>query len=145
LTSITPDLSRVLKHELTHSFVQQKTHGRAPTWLQEGLAQWMEGRRSDLNAVGLLRVYDAKQALPLARLEGSWMQFPGDKGTYAYAWSLAHVEMILRQNGMGDIEQLLDRIAAGESVESALRNVVHSDYEELGQSTAEYLRKSYAH
>jgi tetratricopeptide (TPR) repeat protein len=26
LTSLTPDLSRVLKHELTHSFIQQKTH-----------------------------------------------------------------------------------------------------------------------
>src|SRR5580704_15055595 len=33
LTSLTPELSRILKHELTHSFVQQKTHGRAPVWL----------------------------------------------------------------------------------------------------------------
>ena len=36
LTSLTPDLSRILKHELTHSFVQQKTHSRAPIWLHEG-------------------------------------------------------------------------------------------------------------
>ena len=46
LTSLTPDLSRILKHELTHSFVQQKTHRLAPTWVQEGLAQWVEGQRS---------------------------------------------------------------------------------------------------
>ena len=38
-------LSRILKHELTHSFLYQKTQGRCPTWLQEGVAQWMEGRR----------------------------------------------------------------------------------------------------
>jgi len=143
LTSMTPDLSRVLKHELTHSFVQQKTHGRAPTWLQEGLAQWMEGKRSDLNAVGLLRIYDAKQALSLGQLEGSWMQFSSGKGTYAYAWSLAQVETIVQQNGVGDIEQLLERIATGESAESALRNAWHSDYEELEQLTANYLRKNY--
>src|SRR5262249_17692486 len=31
LSSVTPQLSRVLKHELTHSFIQQKTRGRAPT------------------------------------------------------------------------------------------------------------------
>src|ERR1700722_13954182 len=30
LTSLTADLSRILKHELTHSFVQQKTHGGGP-------------------------------------------------------------------------------------------------------------------
>jgi len=71
------------------------------------------------------------------------MQYTGDKSAYAYAWSLAHVEMIVQQNGMGDMERLLDRIAAGESAEGALRNVLHSDYEELEQFTADYLRKNY--
>ena len=46
LTSVTPELARELKHELTHSFIGQKTHNRAPTWLQEGVAQYMEGRRT---------------------------------------------------------------------------------------------------
>ena len=46
LDTVTPELARVLKHELTHSFIGQKTHNRAPTWLQEGVAQYMEGRRS---------------------------------------------------------------------------------------------------
>jgi Tfp pilus assembly protein PilF len=31
LTSVTPQLAHVLKHELTHSFVGQKSRGRAPT------------------------------------------------------------------------------------------------------------------
>src|SRR4029077_7964480 len=50
LSSVTPELSRVLRHELTHSFIQQKTRGHAPTWIHEGLAQYMEGKRSDTNA-----------------------------------------------------------------------------------------------
>ena len=58
LQTLTPELSRVLKHELTHSFIQQKTHGRAPTWIQEGIAQWMEGKRSGQNASALVQVYD---------------------------------------------------------------------------------------
>ena len=53
LHEMTPDLSRVLKHELTHSFIQQKSASHAPTWIQEGLAQWMEGKRSDVNAAEL--------------------------------------------------------------------------------------------
>src|SRR5262249_8776843 len=73
LTSMTPELSHILKHELAHSFVRQKTRGHAPSWLQEGLAQWLEGRRSGVNAGWLLRVYDAKQALSLGQLESSWM------------------------------------------------------------------------
>ncbi len=145
LTGMTPDLARVLKHELTHSFVQQKTHGRAPTWLQEGIAQWMEGKRSNMSAAALLQVCDAKQALSLGQLEGSWMQFPNNKGSYAYAWSLANVEAIVQTTGMGDIESVLDRIATGESAESALRNVIHNDYGDLMQATAEYLRKTYVH
>ncbi len=54
LTAVTPELARVLKHELTHSFIGQKTHNRAPTWLQEGVAQYMEGRRSAGTAGALL-------------------------------------------------------------------------------------------
>ena len=43
LTAVTPALARVLRHELTHSVVVGKTRGRCPVWLQEGVAQWMEG------------------------------------------------------------------------------------------------------
>jgi tetratricopeptide (TPR) repeat protein len=143
LTGVTPELSRVLKHELTHSFVQQKTHGRAPTWIQEGLAQWMEGRRSSENASVLLQIYDAGHAPSLGNLEGSWMGFPGDAAAYAYATALANVEYIVQADGMGDVERILDRIAAGSSTEAALRDVLHDGYDDLTQSTAEYLRKAY--
>ena len=144
LTSMDSELSRVLKHELTHSFIQQKTRGRAPTWIQEGVAQWMEGKRSDENAAVLVQVYDAGQFAPLGRLEGSWMGLPGDVARYAYAWALANVEYIVETDGMGDMERILDRLAEGGSTESALKEVLHDDYGDLMQSTAEYLKKNYA-
>src|SRR6202034_4406286 len=108
LTSVTPDLARVLKHELTHSFVGQKTHGRAPTWLQEGIAQWMEGRRS-ASAGALLD--EANQGLvpTLGALEGSWMGLSASSASMAYAWSLAVVESIVQSGGISDISRLLDR------------------------------------
>jgi tetratricopeptide (TPR) repeat protein len=143
LTGVTPELSRVLKHELTHSFVGQKTRSHAPTWIQEGLAQWMEGKRSGENADVLAQIYKDGHAASLARLEGSWMGLPGDEAGYAYAWALANVEYIVQAGGMGDIERILDRIGGGSSTEAALREVLHSDYSDLMQSTSEYLRKSY--
>ena len=143
LNGVNGELSRVLKHELTHSFVRQKTRGLAPTWINEGLAQWMEGKRSGDDAAALLQVYSAGHAAPLGRLEGSWMALDGNQARYAYAWALANIEYIVQADGMGDIERILDRLGAGESTESALRAVLHSDYDDLMKSTAEFLKKNY--
>ncbi len=143
LKQLTPELSRVLKHELTHSFVRQKTRANAPTWIQEGLAQWMEGKRSGAAAGVLLQAYDAKQAMSLGDLEGSWLQLSNEVAAYAYAWALANVEYIVQVDGMTDMEHILDRLAGGSTAEAALRQVLRSDYEELMQSTAQYLRKTY--
>ncbi len=143
LKQLTPELSRVLKHELTHSFVRQKTRANSPTWIQEGLAQWMEGKRSGAAAGVLLQAYDAKQAMSLGDLEGSWLQLSNEVAAYAYAWALANVEYIVQVDGMTDMEHILDRLAGGSTAEAALRQVLRSDYEELMQSTAQYLRKTY--
>jgi tetratricopeptide (TPR) repeat protein len=145
LTSMTPELSRVLKHELTHSFIGQKTRGRAPTWIQEGLAQWMEGQRSSQNAAVLSQIYSEGHAAPLARLEGSWLGLNNEQAAYAYGWALANIEYIVEADGMGDLERILDRIATGQSTEAALREVLHSDYADVSQSTNEFLRKNYVH
>ena len=143
LRGVTPELSRVLKHELTHSFVRQKTRGHVTTWIQEGLAQWMEGKRSGDSAGMLAEVYREGQATSLGKLEGSWMGLSSDRAGYAYEWALANIEYIVETSGMGDIQRILDRIGSGSSTEEALRAVLHGDYNDLMQSTAEYLRKTY--
>jgi len=154
LTSVDQDLSRSLKHELTHSFIAQKTHAacmglkescaiRAPTWIQEGMAQWMEGQRSGENASVLIQDSAAGQVLPLGQLEGDWTRMKSDLARYAYAWALANVEYIVQKDGMSDINRILDRIGSGMSTEAALKEVLHSDYNDLMKSTAEYLKKTY--
>jgi hypothetical protein len=62
---------------------------------------------------------------------------------YAYAWALANIEYIVETQGMGDIERILDQLAEGGTTEQALRDVLHDDYGDLMQSTAEYLKKNY--
>jgi len=155
LAGVDSELSRVLKHELTHSLIAQKTRSaciglaasctvHAPAWIQEGLAQWMEGQRSREDAAVLLQIYNDNKAIPLSRLEGSWLNMSGDTARYAYAWALANIEYIVQADGMGDIERILDRIGAGMATEAALRDVLHSGYDDVMQSAAEYLRKTYA-
>jgi tetratricopeptide (TPR) repeat protein len=143
LTSLTPELSRILKHELTHSFVQQKTHSHAPVWLNEGIAQWMEGKRSRENASVLVQVYDEKQAVPLGEMEGSWMQLPSAVATYAYAWALANLEYIVQADGIDDVQRILNLIGQGNSTEAAIQEVLHMSYEDLEKETVNYLKKTY--
>jgi len=141
LISVTPELGRVLKHELTHSFVGQKSHGRAPTWLQEGVAQYMEGRRT-VNVGALLDAANQGFVPTLAGLEGSWMGLSGSSAAMAYAWSLAVVEAIVQAGGISDLSRLLDRIASAPSTEEAVRDALHSDYADLQQQTIVCLRRA---
>jgi tetratricopeptide (TPR) repeat protein len=143
LTGVTPELARVLKHELTHSFVGQKSHNRAPTWLQEGIAQWMEGRRSSSTAAALVDAAGQGVAPPIEALGGSWLGLSGDSAAFAYAWSLAVVESIIDSGGVSDISRLLDRIATSPSTEAALQETLRSNYADLQHQTVTYLKREY--
>jgi len=145
LSSVDAELSRVLKHELTHSFIRQKTRGPCPQWLNEGVAQWMEGKRSEQLGPALAQAIEAKVhgPVPPTVLEGSWVRLPPDMVGSLYALSLAMVEYIVRTDGMGEIERLLDRITTEPSTEAALRSTLRMDYEDLLRETARYLRRTY--
>jgi len=143
LNFVTPDLAHELKHELTHSFINAKTHGNCPVWLQEGMAQWVEGRRSGDAAPALLALYNHQADPSLAILEGSWMKLPADFVVTAYAWSLAVVEAI-EANGPGDVERLLDRMVTEPSGEAAAQAALHMSYADLNAQAGDYLRRTYS-
>jgi tetratricopeptide (TPR) repeat protein len=143
LTSVTAELARVLKHELTHSFLMQKTHGRCPVWLQEGVAEFMEGKRSHSAAAHLAAAYDQHMEISLSSYEGSWLNLPQQAATSAYAWSLAVVEAIVTQGSFGDIERILDLLASESAPEDAVRAALHESYADLMHSTVRYLHKAY--
>lgn len=143
LTAVTGDLSQTLKHELVHSFIHQKTNGRAPVWLHEGVAQYLEGLRVGGHAQILVSAYDQKVALPLRVMEAQFLNLPGEVASFAYLWSLGVVEYIVAANGMGDIERLLERIRTEPSAEAAVRTTLRMDYAQLEAASARYLRRTY--
>jgi predicted aldo/keto reductase-like oxidoreductase len=103
----------------------------------------MEGKRSGDNASTLVQIYQDGHATSLSELEGPWMRFSSETASYAYAWALANIEALVQANGMSDVERILDRIALGSSTEDALHEVLHSDYNEVMNATADFLRKNY--
>jgi tetratricopeptide (TPR) repeat protein len=143
LDSVTPDLARVLKHELAHSFINQLSHGRCPHWLHEGIAQAVEPR--SLTGVGprLAKLFQEGHAIPFYALEGSFARFSGGEAALAYAESLAAVEYIQDTYGLSEVRKIVERIGDGSSTEQALRGTVHSDYARLQDEVGDFLKHKY--
>jgi tetratricopeptide (TPR) repeat protein len=143
ITSMTSDLARVLKHELAHSFVNQVTGGRCPTWLNEGVAQAVEPKTVAADGRRLSQLFRAQQAIPYNVLEGSFMRFSPVEAVVAYDESLAAVEYISETYGMSDVERILERLGQGGSAEAALRATIHSDYGQLAAEVGKFLASKY--
>jgi tetratricopeptide (TPR) repeat protein len=131
LSSPTPGLVRVLRHELVHSFVTAQAGADCPTWLQEGLAQYLSGgdvSRED-TALASLRA-------PLPRLESLERPFTGlseGEATLAYAASLSVVGYVARTRGEASLSRLVDSIGEGRPAVEALPLVLGLSYGELQQ------------
>jgi hypothetical protein len=112
--SLSPDLDAVLIHEVTHAFVADRTLGRAPREIHEGLAQYMEGKRvaSELDAEHLTALADGR--------------IGGVPGFYLEA--LAFVEYLMGLRGQGGMNDLLRLIGEKGDVDDAFREVHGVDY-----------------
>lgn len=143
IQSVTPELARVLRHELTHSFVMQITHGRVPQWLNEGIAELEQGVSTAAFGPRLAALYSTGHQIPLNQLEGDFESYSSGEASVAYAEALTAVEYIRRTYGMADLARLLQRLGEGQSIESALRSTIHGGYAELETEMTEYLKKNY--
>jgi len=143
LSSVTPELARVLKHELAHSFIMKLSGSRCPPWLNEGIAQLLEPRTLGGDGHQLALLYKAQQNIPLNVLEGSFTRLSGPRAYIAYAESLAAVDYINHSYGLSDIQRILDRISQGSSTEAALRATIHSDYGQFETDLGRYLADRY--
>ena len=141
--SVTPELERVLRHELTHSFVAQIAHGRAPQWLNEGIAEFEQGANTTSFGATLANLYSSGHQVPLNLLEGDFDSLEKPEAIVAYAESLAAVEYIISTYGVSDLARILQRLGEGQSIESALRNTIHGGYKELDAEVTGYLKKTY--
>jgi Tfp pilus assembly protein PilF len=141
--TVTPEMASVLRHELTHSFVAQITHSRAPAWLNEGIAELEQGVSTGAIGPRLAALYASGKQVPLNQLEGEFQGYSSAEASVAYAESLAVVEYIRSTYGMSDVARLLQRLGEGQTVESALRTTVHAGYAELEIEITNYLKKNY--
>jgi hypothetical protein len=142
VTAVSPEMARVLKHELAHSFINYISGGRCPQWLHEGIAQALEPKALS-NGRRLAELFQAQHEIPFNALEGSFMRFSPLEAALAYDESLAAAQYINDTYGMSDLQQILQKLAQGSSTEAAIRATIHSDYGQLQIEVGKYLVGKY--
>jgi tetratricopeptide (TPR) repeat protein len=140
LTGVTIEMSRVLKHELAHSFIRQATQGRCPVWLNEGLAQMLEPRSAASYRTQLAKLFSSGRQVPLQSLEGSFIGYNSNQAAIAYIESLAYVEYIRDSYGINRLSDILRSLSEGQSPEEALKSALHDDYSQLEEEFGRHLR-----
>lgn len=124
---------RTVAHELTHLIVHQVTFnclGDIPTWLDEGLATYIEGDLENYQQEAFDKAVTDDQLLSLRSLSSS---FPtnSQRAHLAYAQSHQVVEYLIETHGADKMGELLETFKAGNSYDKALQQVYGLDTQQL--------------
>jgi hypothetical protein len=129
---------KVIKHELTHAILHDVSKGRCPTWLHEGLAQYMEGEN----------IKDEKElleAIENGRIPSinspSFLILERDKSVLLYKMSLLAVNFLEERGSMGSISNFIKKIGEGESIENSFYESFLFPYNDLTERIKEYLKR----
>jgi tetratricopeptide (TPR) repeat protein len=118
LTRLTRQARSVFTHELAHCIVYHKTNGNVPRWLQEGIAQWVEGKSARQKMRSLQRKHAGMEPMQLAE-------------EFSYPLSLALMERFLETWSFSHLIDLLDKLGGGSDLEAAFLETTGGSYEEF--------------
>jgi tetratricopeptide (TPR) repeat protein len=130
LSRLDENLRRILKHELTHSFIRMKTGDTCPVWLNEGLAQYMAGESSQTFHLPN-EAPSGDERLALSELEGPFVSLPYPLAVGAYRKSLLAVDHLVNTYGISQVQRLLELIAKTRNFEMAMKTLLRKNYVEL--------------
>ena len=136
LTEKTEVLERVIFHEYTHAVVHRLSGGRAPTWLNEGLAQYEEDK-SVAGYEDTIKDLAGQNGVTLRRLEGSFMGLDGRSAKGAYLLSLSATTYIIDEFGISSAKRILEELLNGASLDEAISAAVYLSYDDLETSWLE--------
>lgn len=126
------NLHRSVKHEYSHAVFSAISGGRIPGWLDEGLAQWIEGEENPALKNSLRSYLMKSDPVPLALLQGGFTKLSPQMVPAAYAQSLLAVQALLKTYGVEKIADYLRLLADPLTNESAFETtfgIAESDFE----------------
>lgn len=109
-------LDRVVRHEFVHAVIRNAAPTGAPTWVNEGLASYLESADRTW-ALRVLRSADGR--IRLDDLADGFGRFDGDTALVAYAESLMAGQLLCERLGP-NVGSFLQMLGSGHTVDQAL-------------------------
>ncbi len=126
-------LARTLRHEYAHAAIVTLSRGKAPLWLNEGLAQVSE-EIDDPGRTGRLRLALANEGLlPLTDLEAGFTKLNREQASLAYAEAHAAAAYLLEKKGGYNVRRLLEAMATADSTDAAFHQALGVSYADFEQ------------
>ena len=130
-------IKTTLHHELAHAFIHARAGKNAPRWIHEGIAEYVEGVRTQDNGELLGRVLREGQSfetcLPTARCDPRMF----------YPAASSMIDYVIQQRGMGGIRDILTLLGEGEDVDSTLDRIVGRDVRGLIRDWEHFIKRRY--
>ncbi len=124
-------LARTVRHEYAHAAIVTLSKGKAPVWLNEGLAQVAE-ETGDLGRTNRLRMALADGSLlTFTDLEGGFTRFDRDQASLAYSQAYFAAKYLLDEKGGYNVRRLLEAMATAETIDAAFRQALAMPYAEF--------------
>lgn len=131
LGMVTPELTAVLAHELTHSFIRALPGSGCPSWFNEGVAQLQEGKTAAKHRKLLAQLHKENQLLSLQMMKGSFSGLPTNVASMAYLEGLGAVEHLTSKFGKSVVRNILDLMGQNYNFENAFRSITQQSIAEF--------------
>ncbi len=140
-------LKTLLYHEYTHALLYRKIEKPIPTWINEGLAQYNEPKRYllDKTEIGILnKHFKNKSLIPFSELDRKFLERKNkERLKLAYIESKLLIKFIDQRYGFSKIQEILDGLSSGKSIDSLLKAVLFLNKEEFEKKWINWVKKTY--
>jgi tetratricopeptide (TPR) repeat protein len=143
-----------INHELVHYAVSTLTHDRAPVWLQEGLAKFLE-RRWREPAGGripppmehlLAKALRSGKLISFEAMHPSMAKLPSaEDATLAFAEVANAVAYLHQQAGMAGLRDAIGRVAGGTDARQAVAEAAHGSWAEFERGWRAFMTAQHYH
>jgi hypothetical protein len=141
LSRVDSSVQKILKHELTHSFIRTKAGGNCPLWLNEGLAQFFGGDSSHQFRLVAKQALIQQKLPSLSQFHGTFLGLSANQAVWAYQQSLLATEYLVETYGLSTVGKLLEVTSTTGSFETALSQVLRRTYPEMEKDFYEFIQK----
>lgn len=134
------ELRSSIRHEYVHAFISSLSASRCPAWLDEGLAQLIEGEPNPRLGPALRKWTKDNAAMPLSWLDEGFMTLEYDYVPAAYAQSLFATRSLVNRFGFSAIRNYLTRLHEGQDKELSFETAFNLSLSEFENKLTTQIR-----